>query len=336
MIGPVARCRRFLFRAGVFGSSSLPRPVVSVGNLAVGGTGKTPHVQWLAAWLKARGVRVAVLSRGYGRRTRGVVWASGGEGERPGGFLGMTETERVGDEPSLLAQTLPGVPVLVGESRLAAGTECLRAREIDVFLLDDGFQHLTLRRDLDIVLIDALHGLGNRRTLPFGPLREPPGHARFADALIVGRCATPEDGWRAVEAVPFPRERPVAFTRLVPCALVSRNGAERPLPAPGQEVVAFSGISRNDRFKESLAAAGFRVGPFFGFRDHHPYRPSDFDRIRSAAAGLPVLTTEKDMVRLPAELPFAVTALRVRVECLEGWDGLSSLVLERIAVSGAR
>lgn len=336
MIGPVARCRRFLFRARVFGSSSLPRPVVSIGNLAVGGTGKTPHVQWLAAWLKARGVRVAVLSRGYGRRTRGVVWASAGEGERPAGFLGMTEAERVGDEPSLLAQTLPGVPVLVGESRLAAGTECLRAREIDAFLLDDGFQHLALRRDLDIVLIDALHGLGNRRTLPFGPLREPPGNARFADALIVGRCATPEDGRRAVEAVPFPRERPVAFTRLVPRALVSRSGAERPLPAPGQEVIAFSGISRNDRFEESLAGAGFRVRRFFGFRDHHPYQPSDLDRIRSAAAGLPVLTTEKDMVRLPGELPFTVAALRVQVECLEGWDGLSSLVLDRIAVRGGR
>ncbi len=336
MIGPAARCRRFLFRAGVFGSSSLPRPVVSVGNLAVGGTGKTPHVQWIAAWLKARGLRVAVLSRGYGRRTRGVVWASGGEGERPGGFLGMTEAERVGDEPSLLAQTLPGVPVLVGESRLAAGTECLRALEIDAFLLDDGFQHLALRRNLDIVLIDAVHGLGNRRTLPLGPLREPPGHVRFADALIVGRCATAEDGRRAAEAVPFPRGRPVAFTRLVPCALVSWSGVERPLPAPGQVVIAFSGISRNERFEESLVAAGFRVGRFFGFRDHHPYQPSDLDRIRSAAAGLPVLTTEKDLVRLPGEPPFAVAALRVRVECLEGWNGLSELVLDRIEVQGAR
>lgn len=330
MIGPVARWRRTLYGAGVLRSSSLPRPVVSVGNLTMGGSGKTPHVQFLAGWLSGLGVRVAILSRGYGRKTRGVLWASRGQGGGPVGARGAAEADRVGDEPALLASTLPGVPVLVGESRFAAGTECLRALEVDTFLLDDGFQHLSLRRDADILLVDAARGLGNRRTLPFGPLREPPDHARFADALIVTRCETIEHGREAIKAIPFPPGRPVAVTRIAPRALIDRSGGEIPLPREKREVVAFSGIAQNDQFEHALRASGFLVRRFLGFRDHHPYRPADLERIRDAAAGRDVVTTEKDMVRLPDEVTFPVAALRVGVEFLSGWDELSRLVLERI------
>ncbi len=336
MIGPVSRGRRFLYGAGILRSRSLPRPVVSVGNLTVGGAGKTPHVQFLAGWLFGLGVRVAILSRGYGRKTRGVLWASRG---KDGGALSGREdvdADRVGDEPALLARTLPGVPVLVGESRYAAGRECLRAIDIDAFLLDDGFQHLSLRRDADILLLDAIGGLGNRRPLPFGPLREPPDHARFADALVVSRCETPENGRTAVGTIPFPPERPVAFTRIVPRALVDRNGVESPLPSGNREVVAFSGIAQNGRFEHALRESGFLVNRFFGFRDHHRYRPADLERIRAAAGGLPVLTTEKDMVRLPAWWTVPVEALRIGVEFLSGWDALSLLILERIGCRKGR
>jgi len=330
LIGSVSRLRRILYGAGILRSSSLPRPVVSVGNLTMGGTGKTPHVQFLAGWLSRLGVRVAILSRGYGRKTRGVLWASRGKEEGAFRDRGAAEADRVGDEPALFASTLPGVPVLVGESRFAAGEECLRTIEVDAFLLDDGFQHLSLRRDADILLVDAAGGVGNRRTLPFGPLREPPDHARFADALVVTRCETLETGRKVTGDLPFPPGRPVAFSRIVPQALIDRNGAETPLPPGKREVVAFSGIAQNDRFEHLLRESGFLVRRFFGFPDHHPYRPDDLERIRVAAGSLPVVTTEKDMVRLPVELAFPVEALRVGVEFLSGWDALSRFVLERI------
>ncbi len=327
MIAPVARLRRALHRAGVLGSASLPRPVVSVGNLTVGGTGKTPHVQFLARWLGARGARVAVLSRGYGRRTRGVVWASG---EPP------APAAAVGDEPALLARTLPGVAVVVGESRLSAGREALRRREVDVFLLDDGFQHLALRRDADILLVDGIRGLGNGRTLPLGPLREPPDHARFADALVVTRCADAAQADRIAAAVPFPAGRPRAASRLVPRCLVDVEGREAPLPPPGTRVAAFAGLARNGQFLATLGSCGLEVASFLAFGDHHRYRPGDIRRIAAAASGLPVVTTEKDLVRLPGGLPFRPVALRIDVEFLSGWDPLSRLVLERIGARGGQ
>lgn len=323
MIGPFASLRRALYRRGILPSEALPRPVISIGNLGVGGSGKTPHVQFLASWMTGLGLKVAVLSRGYGRESRGVVWVSRGEGP-------LVSAEVGGDEPVLLAALLPGVPVLVGEARVEAGRECLRSRDADVFLLDDGYQHLSLRRDADLLLVDAVLGLGNRRTLPLGPLREPPGNARFADALVVTRCSDPAQGEETAASIPFPAGRPRAFSRLLPRALVDRRGGESPLPSRGQEVAAFCGLARNEQFEATLRESGFVPRKFLGYRDHHRYRPSDIADIAAAAEGLPVLTTEKDLVRLPGRVPFEVRAIRVGVEFLAGWDALSRFLLERV------
>ncbi|HBO70027.1 MAG TPA: tetraacyldisaccharide 4'-kinase [Deltaproteobacteria bacterium] len=326
MIGLYARARRMLHRSGVFRAKRLPRPVISVGNLSVGGSGKTPHVLFLAKWLAGLGLRVAVLSRGYRRKSRGVVWVSDGEGAQ-------ASAGEAGDEPALLAASLPGTAVIVGESRYEAGMECLRKRDADVFVLDDGFSHLSLERDVDILLVDGTMGLGNGRTLPFGPLREPPGHARFADALVVTRCDSPDLKERVLSGLPFPADRPAAASRMVPGALVGRDGAEVPVPVEGEDVAAFSGIARNERFEETLKTAGFRVKVFLRFGDHHWYTPRDLERIRAEAGGLPVLTTEKDLVRIPGQVPFPVRALRIGVEFVSGWEDLSRLVLDRIGRS---
>lgn len=323
MIGPFASLRRALYRRGILRSESLPRPVISVGNLGVGGSGKTPHVRFLASWMTGLGLKVAVLSRGYGRESRGVVWVSRGEGP-------LVSAEVGGDEPVLLAALLPGVPVMVGEARAEAGRECLRNRDVDVFLLDDGYQHLSLQRDADLLLVDAVRGLGNRRTLPFGPLREPPGNARFADALVVTRCTDPAEGEKTAAAVPFPAERPRAFSRLVPRSLVDRRGVESPLPAPGEEVAAFCGLACNDQFFATLRDAGFVLRKSLSYGDHHRYRSADIQEISAAAGGLPTVTTDKDLVRLPDRVPFDVKALRVEVEFLAGWDALSRLLLDRM------
>ena len=327
--GAVARARRALYAAGILTPGRLPRPVVSVGNLVLGGAGKTPHVIHLARWLSDGGRKVAVLSRGYGRAGRGVVWVSRGEGP-------VASARDGGDEPVLLARSLPGVPVVVGESRADAGREVLARMPVDVFLLDDGFQHLSLHRDVDLLLVDCRRGLSNRMTVPFGPLREPPSHARFADALVVTKCPDAAAGERVARDVPIPRDRPVAFSRLEPRGLVGRDGRLVEDLTRGTEVLAFSGLARNESFRETLSQAGYRVVKFLPFPDHHDFSRGDLDRISREASGLPAVTTEKDLVRLPGDIPFSVHALRVEVEYLSGWGGISRMIVERIARGGPR
>ncbi|MFA6146852.1 MAG: tetraacyldisaccharide 4'-kinase [bacterium] len=323
ILGVAARVRRFLSSTGFLPVSALPRPVVSVGNLVMGGAGKTPHVIHLARWLAGQGRRVGVLSRGYGRRSRGVRWVSDGEGP-------IVTAAEGGDEPVLIARSLPGIPVVVGESRAAAGREVLSRRRVDVFLLDDGFQHLSLRRDVDLLLVECGRGLGNRRTAPLGPLREPPSHARFADALVITKCPDAESGERTARSVPFPEGRPRAFSRLSPGVIVGQDGLPSKVAAAGDAVFAFSGLARNAQFRDTLAAAGFRIDGFLSFPDHHAYGRGDLDRIAREAGGLPAITTEKDLVRLPADVPFPVGALRVEVEYLDGWEEISGLILDRM------
>jgi len=323
ILGTAARVRRILSSAGLLPASRLPRPVVSVGNLVMGGAGKTPHVIHLARWLAGQGRRVAILSRGYGRKSRGVRWVSDGEGP-------IAAASEGGDEPVLIARSLPGIPVVVGESRAAAGRETLCRRDVDVFLLDDGFQHLSLRRDADLLLVECGRGLGNRWTAPLGPLREPPSHARFADALVITKCPDADSGARTARSVPFPSVRPKAFSRLSPRGVVGRDGLPSKEAAAGSAVFAFSGLARNAQFRDTLEAAGFRVKGFLPFPDHHAYSRGDLDRIARDAGGLPAITTEKDLVRLPDDVPFSVGALRVEVEYLEGWEEISRMLLDRM------
>ena len=320
ILGAAARARRILSSAGLLPASRLPRPVVSVGNLVMGGAGKTPHVIHLARWLTGQGRRVGILSRGYGRKSRGVRWVSDGEGS-------IATAAEGGDEPVLIARSLPGIPVAVGESRAAAGREILSRRSVDVFLLDDGFQHLSLRRDADLLLVECGSGLGNRWTAPLGPLREPPSHARFADALVITKCPDAESGARTARSVPFPGGRPRAYSRLSPGGIVGRDGLPAKDVTPGDAVFAFSGLARNAQFRDTLEAAGFRVKGFLPFPDHHAYGRRDLERIARGAGGLPAITTEKDMVRLPDDVPFSVGALQVEVEFLEGWEGISRMLL---------
>jgi tetraacyldisaccharide 4'-kinase len=308
-----------MYGKGILRQGRLPRPVVSVGNLAVGGSGKTPHVRFLAAWLASEGYRVAVLSRGYGRESRGVLWVS--DGSRL-----LSDARQAGDEPFLLASSLEGVAVLVGESRLRAGLECLSKRDVDLFLLDDGMQHLPLARDLDILLVDAARGLGNRLTLPLGPLREPPGHAKYAGAVVVTKCRDLGHGQDVARTIPGISGKTVAYSAIRPAAIVGRNGRRRPLDPPGTRVGAFSALAMNGQFVRTLEQAGYVVESFRGYRDHHRFTEADLRRIRESAGGLPLLTTEKDLVRLPPSAAFEAEALSVEVEWLAGWDALSARI----------
>jgi tetraacyldisaccharide 4'-kinase len=226
--------------------------------------------------------------------------------------------------------------VVVAESRAAGGREVLAREAVDVFLLDDGFQHLSVHRDADLLLVDCARGLGNRLTVPFGFLREPPSHARYADGLLVTKCPDIPAGERTADTVPFPQGRPKAFSRLAPQGLVGTDGQPASSVPPGSEVLAFSGLARNDAFRETLEAAGYRVRRFLPFPDHHEYSRADLGRIARDAAGLPAVTTEKDLVRLSGELPVPVFALRVAVEFLSGWEEMSRMILDRIGGGGTR
>jgi tetraacyldisaccharide 4'-kinase len=268
----------------------LDQPVISVGNLVVGGSGKTPVVAAIAKRLAVAGERPAILSRGYGRREAadGVVVVSDGQQV-------LATAAQSGDEPFMLARALPGVPVLVSPDRFLAGRLAERRFACTIHLLDDGFQHVQLGRDVNL-LVTAPADL-EERLLPFGGLREPLSAASAADALLVA------GGEADVEVMAGRLGVETAF-RLAP-----QYGAPRMLATPGavlpeshdRKAVAFAGIARPERFFSALRGHGWNVTREIVFRDHHWFTERDLDAIRRAAADTGagvVITTEKDAARL--------------------------------------
>lgn len=290
----------------------LHRPVVSVGNIASGGRGKTPVVRHLAALLIDEGERPSVLSRGYGRRLRedGVVVVSDGAQLH-------TDLDRSGDEPLLLARAVPGAVVAVCEQRALAGTLAEHALGATVHVLDDGFQHLQLARDVDLVLVSA--GDLTDRRLPAGRLREPVTSLADADALVIDGDADVERDVRHRLGTRCPPMFRLERQSGPPFALEPDFAGA--LPQPGDAVVAVASLAQPDRFLAQLAAAGYRVAEALTFRDHHRYGSADVATIRAAcrrshAAG--VLTTAKDAERLrplrPLRMAVGVVPLEVTVE----------------------
>jgi tetraacyldisaccharide 4'-kinase len=301
-----ARARRRFYMNHPERQRRLGRPVISIGNLAVGGRLKTPIVAAVAARLRDAGERPAILSRGYARRLSedGVVVVRDAGGIR-------ADIDRAGDEPLMLARQLDGVSVLACSSRYLAGRLAEHHLNSTIHILDDGFQHLTLHRDIDIVIVSA-DDLERPRTLPFGRLREPIDALASADALVriddapggVVGYGTPI--WRARRRLDAPR-------------LVEPSGA--PVEFDCGSVIAVAGIANPSRFFADLRSSGRPIAREMRFADHHRYSQRDVDDIfraaRAAGAGL-VITTEKDLVRLlpfrPFPAPIAWVPLTVSVE----------------------
>jgi tetraacyldisaccharide 4'-kinase len=281
--------RNALYDRGLVPVARVPATVVSVGNLTVGGSGKTPTVLWLAQALVRRGRRVGVVARGYGKRRRGVV-VVGTDGRA------LVDPADGGDEATLVATRL-AVPVVTAERRAdGAALACARFG-CDTLVLDDGFQHRALARDADLVLVPA-DGLPER-LLPAGPLREP------ARALARARAVLALGDESALPRLPTaPAGTPVFVGRVVPTAtVVAADGgvAVHDLGLlPRRGVVAVAGVARPERFWDLLARLGVEVVERLRFPDHHPYAARDLARIREAAAGRGrvVVTTEKDLVKL--------------------------------------
>lgn len=264
----MAAGRRLAYRFGLLRQQRLPVPVIVVGNISVGGTGKTPLVIWLAHFLKQQGWRPGIIARGYG----------GKAGSWPQQVRPDSDPVMVGDEPVLLARRT-GCPVCVGPDRVAAGRELLRYAGCDLILTDDGLQHYRLGRNLEIAVLDGKRGLGNGFLLPAGPLREGAGRLRRVDAVVVnGERRRGRFGMRmSADDV-----QPVA----------GKAHGYKLAHFAGKTVHSVAGIGHPQRFFDSLRRAGIHIEPHL-FADHHGFQAADID----FGDEKPVLMTEKDAVK---------------------------------------
>lgn len=291
-------------------------PVVSVGNLTTGGTGKTPLVEWIARYYRDRQLRVALVSRGYG-----------------------AERAARNDEALELEQRLGDVPHLQDPDRVAAARIAVEELESQLIVLDDGFQHRRIHRDLDIVLLDALEPFGYGHLLPRGLLREPVGSLRRADAVLLTRCDGVSDRRRAEIRSRVARLAPAAVWGEVafkPLGFRSASGEVESLAElAGQEVLAFCGIGNPAGFQHTLQACGVQVLDFREFPDHHAYGREDIDQLDRWVASHPcqaVLCTHKDLVKLQVATlgarPLRAVAIGVEFCCGEAeFQGLLGRVI---------
>jgi tetraacyldisaccharide 4'-kinase len=301
-----ARLHRALYRTGVLPRTRLPCRVVSVGNLSAGGTGKTPTAAWLALRLQRRGNRVVLASRGYRRRGRAaVVTVSDGR------FVRAT-VEQAGDEAFVLAAHAPGVPVLVGSDRALAGQRALSAHGAEVLILDDGFQHHRLARDLDLIVCDGAQGFGNRWVHPRGPLREPLSALRLAAAIGVVDGPLSEADEACLERHAPAARRFVARRRPIGLRALQGGRLEPPASLSGARVGLLAAIARPDSLRRTLADLGAEVVAERVFRDHHRFSARDLAGLAGQAELW--VTTEKDAVKL---LPAWAGEARVVVLVIE-------------------
>jgi tetraacyldisaccharide 4'-kinase len=299
MYAAVARSRRRYYAVHPHLRRTLSRPVISIGNLAVGGRAKTPLAALVAGRLRDLGERPAILSRGYARRDAadGVVVVRDPRGIR-------ADLDRAGDEPLMLARRLEGIAVLASSSRYLAGRLAEHHFGCTVHVLDDGFQHFDLHRDADILVI-ARADLDQPVTLPAGRLREPMDAAAAADAIVVLDNAVPDHA----DTAAIGSGRPVWRARRRQGVARLADAGGTPLAPSSGPVVAVAGIAHPAGFFRDLEGAGWTIARELPYHDHHNYSSADLKRIveaaRASGAGA-VVTTEKDLVRLLPFRPFAV------------------------------
>jgi tetraacyldisaccharide 4'-kinase len=331
--GAVQKLRETCYRQKIIPSQKLPCKVISIGNITVGGTGKTPLTIHVAQTLKQAGQKVAVVSRGYK-----------GGAERQGGIVsdGRTlcmDVALSGDEPCLIAGRLKDVPVIVGKNRFAAGMLAVRNFQSDVIVLDDAFQHLKLKRDLDLVLLDCLRPFGNTHLLPRGSLREPISSLARGTACILTRCRTEAAEAKIASIAMIEKllpQCPVFTSNHIPyCYFVKKGhpiqiGNISDFLSPGDmaaiknhKIFAFSGIARNDAFRHTLSGLGFNTTGFLEFSDHHHYTQNDLATILRLAVNSNadlLITTEKDYVRIAHIKTFPMDLVVVGVKVSFGND----------------
>ena len=311
--------RLWAYRWGIFPSRKLDCRVISVGNLTLGGTGKTPFVMMIAETLRGNGLKPAILSRGY----------SGKSGDPVNvvcdGKQMLLTPEWVGDEAVMMAEKLKNVPVLTGPDRYQTGQYALEHFDVDTLILDDGFQHLALNRDLNILLFDHSRPLGNGHLFPAGELREPPGETRRADMICFTRCSR--------GPVNFDLPIPQIKTHLRLDSVI-RMDDEEVLDVEtlkNEPVAAFCGIAKPEGFKQILLDSQIQLKFFKAFADHHPYTLQDIEELEARAikeGARFLLVSEKDAVKLKGmKFSLPVFKVVVELEILEGRKTLDKKLL---------
>ena len=315
LYGAVTRTRLSLYRRGTFQTTKLDRPVISIGNITTGGTGKTPLVEWVARTIAAHGKKVCILTRGYGRKDPHLqVIVSDG-------YDVLASPAEAGDEPYLLATKLTGQAAVISSAdRIAAGQEAIKDFGTECFVLDDGFQHLRLARDLNIVTIDATNPWGGGSLLPYGRLREKPEGLSRADCVVITRC----DQVGSVDALReeirrFAGECPIFTSQMRPVRVSSLQNPSETLVPPAR-VAAFCAIGNPYSFFENLRQLGFDLAVQKSFSDHHVYSQDEIEALIQAAkdAGATnLITTAKDAVKLRSfsfSMPCYVMEIEISID----------------------
>ena len=310
----------------------LPNKVISIGNMTLGGTGKTPATMALARRAVTMGFQPCIITRGYKGKAEGPCFVSRGDGP-------LLDEEQAGDEAMLMAETLPGVPIVKGKNRYKAGMFAIENLHSPVsglqsqrlFILDDGFQHWALHRDKDILLIDGTYPFGNRKLFPLGSLREPLAAMKRADIIVITTHHTSSiaegsgDSADTVDAnirslteeiKKYASAKPLYYAQRRPTAYITPSGNTFALTdMHNKKIFGFCGIGNPDSFKETLFSLNTELKGLMIFRDHYQYGMSDFQRITGNAnkSGADwIVTTEKDIMRLRGfSLPENLLAVRI-------------------------
>ena len=317
-----------LFRKGLFESRKLPCSVISVGNITLGGSGKTPTVHYISQLLRANNLRVAVLSRGYKGKGGNKINIVSDE------HRVLLSPEVSGDEPYMLAKKLNGTPVLTSKNRFTLGEYALKHFNSNVLILDDGFQHVRLKRDMDLVLLDTGIISSHNRLFPRGILREPLKNLKRADAFIITRVNNQKDYNMMSRAIKRITENAaIFFGDFQVKHLLDPSGQDKGLGyLKGKRVLAFSGIANPKYFSLSLQELGAIVVEELVFPDHHWYSAKDWDRIGRLSEKVDfAVTTEKDMVKIEKTFFDNIETLALSIElCLDREEEFRGFLLERI------
>lgn len=321
----LTRARLAAYQTGFFSQTKLDAPVISIGNITTGGTGKTPLVEWVCRKLANKGCRVCVLTRGYGRTNpndRVVV---------SDGTNMLANPIEAGDEPYLLAQNLRGLAAVISDAdRVAAGQWAIRELGSDVFVLDDGFQHLRLARDLNMVTIDATNPWGGGQLLPYGRLRESGRGLARADCIVITRTEQVEDLSTLKEELQKHTSASIFVSRMETRGITNLNGDSQELiTSLPQPLAAFCGVGNPQSFFEHLKRAGYTLAFSRFFADHRAYNQQDADTLVRDAKKLgarALITTAKDAVKLQG-FNFSLPAYVVEVEiAIEETDNLIAML----------